>query len=82
VTEASWCRARLPWRASLGTVIVGADGGEPVLEGSTAAIWELLDAPRSRSALVTLAQDSYGLDEDATTTALDALAAAGLCRST
>ena len=78
----TWSRAPLPWRASLGAVIVGTESGEPVLEGSTAVVWELLARPLPTAEVVSQAREAYGLDAPATTAALDALAASGLCRST
>jgi hypothetical protein len=63
-------------------VIVGAPDGEPVLVGSTAAVWELLAGPLATAEVVARARAAYGLEAAATTAALDALAASGLCRST
>jgi hypothetical protein len=82
VSGPTWSRALLPWRASLGAVIVATEHQEPVLEGSAAAVWELLEEPRLTSEVVAQAREAYGLDEVATIAALDALAAARLCRST
>jgi hypothetical protein len=82
VSEPSWSRAPLPWRATLGRVVVAAAEGEPVLQGGAAAMWDLLDEPRTTADLVTLARGAFGLDEAETTAALDSLREAGLCRST
>jgi hypothetical protein len=83
VTEgASWSRSLLPWRASLGAVLVATADEELVLEGSAAAVWELLERPQREAELLSAAAQAFALDEHTARAALQALAEAGLCRST
>jgi hypothetical protein len=82
VTARAWSRAAIPWRVSLGAVLVATAEDEPVLEGTTAAVWELLDQPRTEAELIAAAATHFSMDAASTSQALAALVAAELCRPT
>jgi hypothetical protein len=63
-------------------VIVATADDERVLEGSTAAVWELLDRPLTEAELVARGADAFGMDPSTTAAALHALVTAALCRPT
>ena len=77
-----WVRAPLPWRASLGSFVVATAADERVLEGSAAAVWELLETPRTKAQLLAVAAELFDLEGRSTGEALAALADADLCRPT
>jgi hypothetical protein len=64
---------------SLGAVVVATADDEPVLEGTTAAVWELLGEPRTELQLIDAAAQDFGMDAASTSQALAALVAANLC---
>jgi hypothetical protein len=80
VTDGTWSRAPVPWRVSLGAVVVATAEGEPVLEGTTAAVWELLEHPTTEPALIAAAAAAFGMDAASTSQALAALRVVDLCR--
>lgn len=81
MTPRAWTRSPLPWRVSLGAVVVATSTGEQVLEGSAALAWDLLDGLRTPDELERLGAERFGLSADAVRAALRALAEAELCRS-
>lgn len=76
-----WARAGLPWRSTLGGVLVAKDDATVLLEGAAAGVWDCLERPCSPEELAAACEEAYGLAPSAALAALEALAAGGLCET-